>query len=133
MGENNIRKEKNKIKIEVKGFFLKYFKEILIFIMFGFLIFLLIKISTPPTDKSDILNYKLDQLDIKIKDLKERQKELDDSVSFYKKEIKIIDENIKNIRSQRTTVNNFYEIKEKQIPKYSSAQIDSALRKRYNY
>jgi peptidoglycan hydrolase CwlO-like protein len=116
----------------MKQFILKYFREILLVIMAIALTLLLIKVFTPPP-KNDLLNYKLDQLDIKIKDLKDKQKQLGDSISFYKKEIKLIDENIKNIRVERKTVNNYYEIKDREIPSYTPAQIDSALRKRYNY
>lgn len=116
----------------MKQFLLKYYKEILLVIMSIALTFLLIKIFTPPP-KNDLLDYKLKEIDVKIKDLKDKQKQLGDSVLFYKKQIKLIDENIKNIRIQRNTVNNFYEIKDKEISGYAPAQIDSALRKRYNY
>jgi peptidoglycan hydrolase CwlO-like protein len=116
----------------MKQFILKYFREILLVIMAIALTFLLIKIFTPPP-KNDLLDYKLNQLDLKIKDLKDKQKQLGDSVAFYKREIELIDENIKNIRIERKTVNNYYEIKDKEIPGYTPEQIDSALRKRYNY
>lgn len=116
----------------MKQFILKYFREILLVIMVIALTFLLIKIFTPPP-KNDLLDYKLNQLDLKIKDLKEKQKQLGDSITFYKREIQLIDENIKNIRIERKTVNNYYEIKDREIPGYTPAQIDSALRKRYNY
>ena len=116
----------------MKQFFLKYFREILLVVMGIALTFLLIKIFTPPP-KNDLLEYKLNQLDLKIKDLKDKQKQLGDSISFYKREIQLIDENIKNIRIERKTVNNYYEIKDREIPRYTPAQIDSALRKRYNY
>jgi peptidoglycan hydrolase CwlO-like protein len=111
----------------------EYYKEILIIIMSIVLIILLIKIFTPAPDKSDLLKYKLEQLDLKINELKDKQKAIDDSISKYKNDIKRIDDNIDNIRTKRTTINNYYEIKDKQIPGYTPAQIDSALRKRYNY
>jgi peptidoglycan hydrolase CwlO-like protein len=134
MGKSDINKKENTNdrKKMIKQFILKNYKEILLVVMAIALTFLLIKIFTPPP-KNDLLNYKLDQLDIKIKDLKDKQKQLGDSISFYKREIQLIDENIKNIRIERKTVNNYYEIKDKEIPGYTPAQIDSALRKRYNY
>ena len=116
----------------MKQFILKYFREILLVIMAIALIFLLIKIFTPPP-KNDLLDYKLNQLDLKIKDLKDKQKQLGDSISFYKREIELRDENIKNIRIERKTVNNYYDIKDREIPGYTPEQIDSSLRKRYNY
>jgi hypothetical protein len=117
----------------VKEFINKYFKEIIITVLVIILVFLVIKIFTPAPDKSELLKYKLEQLDLKIKDLKQKQKQLDDSILFYKKDIIRIDENIKNIRSQRTTINNYYELIDKKISTYSPAQIDSAFKKRYNY
>jgi septal ring factor EnvC (AmiA/AmiB activator) len=116
----------------MKQFVLKYFREILLVIMAISLTFLLIKIFTPPP-KNGLLEYKLNQLDLKIKDLKDKQKQLGDSINFYKKEIELIDENIKNIRIERKTVNNYYDIKGREIPGYTPEQIDSSLRKRYNY
>jgi hypothetical protein len=116
----------------MKQFILKYFREILLVIMTIALTFLLIKIFTPPP-KNDLLEYKLKEIDTKIKDLKDKQKQLGDSVLYYKKQIELIDENIKNIRIERKTINNYYEVKDREIPGYTPAQIDSALRKRYNY
>jgi hypothetical protein len=58
---------------------------------------------------------------------------LDDSIARYKKDIERIDENIENIRSQKTIINNYYENKAKTIPGMTNKQIDSALRKRYNF
>jgi F0F1-type ATP synthase membrane subunit b/b' len=116
----------------MKQFILKYFREILLVIMTIALTFLLIKIFTPPP-KNDLLEYKLKEIYTKIKDLKDKQKQLGDSVLYYKKQIELIDENIKNIRIERKTINNYYEVKDREIPGYTPAQIDSALRKRYNY
>lgn len=117
----------------MKEFFIKYFKEILLVVLIGIVVFLLIKVYTPAPDKSDLLKYKLDQLDQKISDLKQKQKQLDDSISGYKRNIEIINENIENIRSQKTTINNYYEIKDREIPKWSNKQVDSAFRARYKY
>jgi hypothetical protein len=54
-------------------------------------------------------------LDNKINDLKQKQKDLDDSISVYKKDIEKIDETIENIRSQKTVINNYYDEKAKEI------------------
>jgi peptidoglycan hydrolase CwlO-like protein len=117
----------------MKQFFLKYFKEIMLVILTITTIFLLIKIFTPAPDKSDLLKYKLDQLDLKITDLKKKQKDLDDSIAVSKKDIQRIDENIENIKSQKTTFNKYYDIKDKEIPKWTNKQIDSAFKARYKY
>jgi len=133
MGQSNFIKKKNKTEKNMKNFIKKYFKEILLIITIGVVIFLLVKIFTPAPDKSELLKYKLQQLDTKINDLKQKQKDLDDSISNYKKDIQRIDENIENIRSQKTVINNYYEDKAKEIPGWSNKQIDSSLRKRYKF
>lgn len=117
----------------MKEFFIKYFREILLVVLMGMVVFLLIKVYTPAPDKSDLLKYKLDQLDQKILDIKQKQKQLDDSISYYKKNIEVINQNIENIRSQKKTINNYYEIKDREIPKWSNKQVDSAFRARYKY
>lgn len=117
----------------MKEFFLKYFKEILLVVFGIVLIFLIVKIYTPVPDKSDLLKYKLNQLDETISDLKKRQKDLNDSIAKNKEDIIQIDKNIDDIKSQKTTINNYYEIKDKEIPKWTNKQIDSAFRARYKY
>ena len=108
-----------------------YYKEIALVLLIGAVVFLLVRIFTPAPDKSELLKYKLQQLDTTINNLKQKQKDLDDSISFYKKDIERIDENINNIRSQKTVVNNYYEKKAKEIPGLTNQQVDSSLRKRY--
>jgi septal ring factor EnvC (AmiA/AmiB activator) len=117
----------------MKNFVKKYFKEIALVLLFGSVVFLLVKVFTPAPDKSELLKYKLNQLDTKIVELKEKQKQLDDSISIYKKDIDVINKNIEKIRSQKIVINNYYEKKEKEIEGMSNKQIDSALRKRYNF
>ena len=89
----------------------KYYKEILLVITIGVVIFLLVKILTPAPDKSELLKYKLEQLDQNINKMKQLQLQLNDSISSYKKDIDKIDENISKIKSEKTTINNFYEQK----------------------
>lgn len=115
------------------GFIKKYFKEILLTILTGVVIFLLIKILTPVSDKSELLNYKLKQLDTKIDNLNVKQKQLTDSILIYKKDIQEIDKTIENIKIQKTIINNYYTQKAKDIPVMTNQQVDSALRKRYNF
>lgn len=117
----------------MKNIIKTYYKEIAIVLLIGSVIFLMVKIFTPAPDKSELLKYKLQQLDSTINNLKQKQKDLDDSISIYKKDIERIDENINNIRSQKTIVNNYYEKKAKDIPGWTNQQVDSALRKRYDF
>ena len=117
----------------MKNFVNKYFREILLILLVCVVVFLLVKVLTPAPDKSELLKYKLEQLDTQINNLQLKQKQLDSSIEIYKKDIERIDENIENIRSQKAIINNYYQNKAKEIPKMGNKQIDSTLRKRYNY
>ena len=132
MGQSDCNKKEN-TNTKMKRFITKYYKEIGLVLLISVVVFLLVKIFTPAPDKSELLKYKLQQLDSTINNLKQKQKDLDDSISFYKKDIERIDENINNIRSQKTVVNNNYEKKAKEIPGLTNQQVDSSLRKRYNF
>jgi hypothetical protein len=106
-------------------------KTIMILILVVTLI-LLIK-SFIPERKDELLKYKLEQLDIQIDSLKKQQVKLLDRIGTYKKEISKIDSTISKIRSSRTTVNNFYELKEDSIRGMERKQIILELKKRYKY
>jgi chromosome segregation ATPase len=106
-------------------------KTIMILILVVTLI-LLIK-SFIPERKDELLKYKLEQLDIQIDSLKKQQVKLLDKIGTYKKEISKIDSTISNIRSSRTTINNFYELKEDSIRDMERKQIILELKKRYKY
>ena len=114
----------------MKEFLIKYFKEILIIILLVTILFLFLR---PRNEDPTLLNYKLEELDKTINNLKERQNLLDSTIKEYKDQILKVDNKINNIRDQKTTINNYYEQKEKEIPKYSNKQLDSLFRLRYNY
>ena len=111
----------------------KYYKEILLVITIGVVIFLLVKILTPAPDKSELLKYKLEQLDQNINKMKQLQLQLNDSISSYKEDIDKIDDNISKIKSEKTTINNFYEQKKEKIEGMSKKEIDSSFKQRYKY
>jgi hypothetical protein len=102
----------------MKEFFKYNFKFIIQSIGTILLIILVIRAFTPPEDKSELLKYKLNQLDLKINDLKNQQKKLDQTILNYKKDILKID---------------YYEVERDIILTYDAKKIDSALKKRYNY
>jgi len=93
----------------------------------------LIKIFRPIEDRSELLKYKLEQLDKNINNLKGLQKQLNDSISSYKKDIVKIDENISKIKSEKTIINNYYEQKKEQITGMTKKEIDSSFKQRYKY
>lgn len=115
------------------NFFKKYYKEVIQVGLGILLIYLLIRTFTPAPDKSELLKYKLEQLDQNINKMKQLQLQLNDSISSYKKEIEKIDENILKIKSEKTTINNYFEQKKEKIEGMSKQEIDSTFKQRYKY
>ena len=117
----------------MKGFIKTYYKEIIQACLGLLLIILLVKTFTPAPDKSELLKYKIEQLDQNIGKMKQLQLQLNDSITSYKKDIDKIDENISKIKSEKTTVNNFYEQKKEEIKGMDKKEIDSSFKQRYKY
>jgi septal ring factor EnvC (AmiA/AmiB activator) len=114
-------------------FFKKYYKEIIQGCLGLLLVFLLIRTFMPIEDKSELLKYKLEQLDQNINKKKQLQLQLNDSITSYKKDIDKIDENILKIKAEKTTINNFYEQKKEKIEGMAKQEIDSSFKQRYKY
>ncbi len=117
----------------MKDFFKYNFKFIIQSIGTILLIVLVIRAFKPAEDRSELLKYKLEQLDLKIDGLKKEQKKLNDSILVYKKDILKIDSTIAKIKTDRRTINNYYEVEKENILTFDAKQVDSALRKKYNY
>lgn len=117
----------------MKNFFLTNWKDITLVIFGTILLFLIFKILTPIQDNSELTKYKLEQIEKKLVEIKDKQKVLSDSIEVYKKKIIDVDKKLLNIKIERKQVNNFYTIKEEEIKSADKKKIDSLLRKRYNF
>jgi uncharacterized protein YlxW (UPF0749 family) len=117
----------------MKEFFKHNFKYIIQITVVMLLVILLVRSCTTVPNKNDLLEYKLDQLNKNIDSLKKSNSNLDLKIKKYQEDINKIDSTIAKIKIQRTTVNNFFEMKKKEIIGMDKKQVDSTLRKRYNY
>ena len=124
---------KKKNTNRMKEFIVNNFQFIIQSVGTILLIVLLIRACSPTEDRSELLQYKLDQIDTKIEDLNKQQKILNDSITGYKKDILKIDSTISKIKTDRKTINNYYEVQRDIILSYTAKQIDSALRIKYKY
>lgn len=86
-----------------------------------------------PQPENKLLRYKLEQLDKDIKGLKMQQIEIDKKITQHKKDIAIIDSSIRTVRSNRTTINNYYEIKADSIRGMDRKRMIDEFKKRYKY
>jgi len=117
----------------MKNFLTYNWKTITLTILGVIFVYLLVRVFTPTKDMSELNKYKLEQIDKKIKDIEILQKNLNDSIYSYQKQIKGIDDKISKIKIERKEINNYYTIKEEEIKKASKSKIDSLLRTRYNF
>lgn len=115
------------------NFLTKHYKTIVEIIILSLLIILSFRSCTPTETNNDLLDYKLNQIDNNINDLKKKQQILNDSINSYKNEITKIDEKLGNLKIERTNVNNFFENKEKELKGMTKKQVDSTFKLRYNY
>ena len=97
------------------------------------MVYLLVRTFNKDNSNPELVKYKLNQIDEKIKTLNTKLDNYNDSISLYKKEIVKLDSAISKIRIQKNVVNNFYEEKVEKIKVLSAKEVDSTLRKRYKY
>lgn len=117
----------------MKDFLTYNWKTITLTILGIIFIYLLVRVFTPIPDHSELDQYKLDQIDKKVKNIEKLQKDLKDSIMVYRSQIKEIDTKISRIKLQRNEINNYYTIKEEEIISADKKTIDSLFKKRYNF
>lgn len=114
--------------------FLKFnFKYILLTFFGVLLVYLLVRTFNKDNSNPELVKYKLNQIDEKIKTLNTKLDNYNDSISLYKKEIVKFDSILENIKIQKKTINNYYMEREGKIKGLLSEEVDKALRERYNY
>lgn len=111
----------------------KYWKWVVGIILSIAVLYLVVYLATPKPKMSELDKYKIEQINKNIEQLKKLQENLNDSLSIYNKKIEEIDNKISNIKVERKEVNNYYTQKKEEIKNADKRQIDSLLRKRYNF
>ncbi len=111
----------------------KYWKWVVGIILSIAVLYLVVYLATPKPKMSELDKYKIEQINKNIEQLKKLQENLNDSLSVYNKKIEEIDNKISNIKVERKEVNNYYTQKKEEIKNADKRQIDSLLRKRYNF
>lgn len=131
MVKNRINKKGNKCimrKFLSENF--KYIMTPILLILIGLLIY---DLTSKDNGMSKEDKKRIEQLDKDINSMIEYQKQLDEKITEYNKEILKIDSTISNIKVKKEVVNNYYEQKGKEIKNSNAKQVDSLLRSRYNF
>jgi septal ring factor EnvC (AmiA/AmiB activator) len=108
----------------------KYIMAPILLILIGLLIY---DLTSKDNGMSKEDKKRIEQLDKDINSMIEYQKQLDEKITEYNKEILKIDSTISNIKVKKEVVNNYYEQKGKEIKNSNAKQVDSLLRSRYNF
>ncbi len=131
MVKNRINKKGNKwIMRKFLSENFKYIMTPILLILIGLLIY---DLTSKDNGMSKEDKKRIEQLDKDINSMIEYQKQLDEKITEYNKEILKIDSTISNIKVKKEVVNNYYEQKGKEIKNSNAKQVDSLLRSRYNF
>lgn len=111
----------------------KNYKTILIIIGSLLLLYGVIWITTRKPQIPTDLKTTIDSLINVNKQLIERQKQIDSTISLSQQKIAQIDYQINNIKEKTTIIREYYHEVSGQVGKYTPSQVDSFLKARYNY
>lgn len=90
-------------------------------------------IVTPSIEMSNESIKKIDSLNKTILLIETEQHKIDSQLVKYNKEIDGIDENISNIKNEKTIIREIYHEKINSINTFNTTQLDSFFSSRYNY
>ena len=118
---------------KVIDFITKNYKTI-VKVCFGlFILYYLIFFLTPNMKMSAEQIEKLDSLDSSIDSLHKHNQYLEGRITDFNAQINIVDENISNIKGQKTIIKEYYHEKISNVDKLTDAELDSFFTKRYDY
>lgn len=75
----------------------------------------------------------IDSLNILVKDLHQDNLRIEREISQFDNEVTKIDQNIQNIKGQKTIIKEYYHEKISNVDKLSVPELDSFFAKRYEY
>jgi vacuolar-type H+-ATPase subunit I/STV1 len=114
--------------------FIKSNYKTIIKLSFGvFILYYLIFFLTPKVQMSVEQKNKIDSLNILVKDLHQDNLKIEKEISEFENEVVEIDQNIQNIKGEKTIIKEYYHEKISNVDKLSVPELDSFFSKRYEY
>lgn len=118
---------------KVSEFIIKNYKTI-VKVCFGlFILYYLIFFLTPNVKMSVEQVQKLDSLNTSINNLENHNQYLEGRISDFGAQINAVDNNIGNIKGQKTIIKEYYHEKISNVDKLTDAELDSFFTNRYQY
>jgi hypothetical protein len=108
----------------------KYIMTLIMIILIGLFVY---DLTSKDNGMSKEDKKRIEQLNKDIDSMINYQKQLDEKITEYNKEIMKIDSTISNIKVKKEVVNNYYQQKGNEIKNSNAKQVDSLLRSRYNF
>ena len=103
-------------------------------VLFGiFVLYYIIFFLTPNVQMSSQQKQQIDSLNQLVKKLHEDNLRLENKITNFESEIVDIDNNIQNIKGQKTIIKEYYHEKINSVDKLTLVELDSFFSKRYNY
>jgi len=99
-----------------------------LFLLYWVVFVLTPKVGMPADEKA-----KIDSLNQVIKEIYKDQQKLDSNINGYNKKIDAVDNDINNIKGQKTIIKEIYHEKINSVDTYSDSELDSFFSARYHY
>lgn len=115
----------------VKNFLVKYYKEIIIFLICLFVLYWVIYFTTPKNKMPEVDKYKIELIDNKLDEITKSQKKLDSCINVLNKELIGLNKNISTIKKEKLIVKKVYDEKINRVDGLNDAQLDSFFTNRY--
>ena len=125
--KKNLRDMLNKIFDFLKN----NYKTILKVFLGLFLLYWVVFVLTPKVSMSQIDRAKIDSINLQLKQLHQDNLKLESEIDLYNQQIQEIDNNIQNIKGQKTIIKEFYHEKISGVDRLTIAELDSFFANRY--
>lgn len=115
----------------ILNFFKENYKTMITVIVGLFILYWVIYVLTPKMKMSDIEKQKMDSINVVIKQIYKDQQRIDSGVSVNNQKIEEVNNNIDNIKGQKTIIKERYYEEIIRVDNYSNSDLDSFFTNRY--
>lgn len=115
----------------VRNFIIKNYKTILSVLVGLFIVYWVIFVLTPNSTMSKVDKNKLDSLTNVVNQINKEQEILESEIKVLNKEVDKIDDNISNIKTNKTKTGKKYHEEISRVDKYTEPELDSFFSNRY--
>jgi len=131
--ERKLKNHHSKMVQLILNFLKSNYKTIAQVLIGLFLLYWVVFVLTPKVGMPADEKAKIDSLNQVIKEIYKDQQKLDSNIEGYNKKIDAVDNDINNIKGQKTIVKEIYHEEINRAGNYTEPQLDSFFSARYHY